>query len=72
MKSAAEIKAELAKLGMTDPQQVLTLYCHSGHRAAHTFFTLKRLGWNRLRLYDASMAEYELDKSARSKRGARP
>ena len=72
MKPASELKAELATLGIADPHQEVTVYCQSGHRAAHTFFTLKRLGWNKLRLYDGSMAEYEQDKSKQLKRGARP
>ncbi|MFO7603655.1 MAG: sulfurtransferase [Gammaproteobacteria bacterium] len=72
MKSDAELKRMLASLGMTDPNQEVTLYCRSGHRASHTFFTLKRLGWNHVRLYDGSSTEYELDKAAPLKKGPVP
>lgn len=72
MKSATELKSALGQLGMTDTNQEVILYCRSGHRAAHAFFTLKRLGWNNLRIYDGSMAEYELDKSAAFKKGNTP
>ena len=72
MKSSSSLKAALGKLGITEPNQEITLYCRSGHRAAHTFFTLKRLGWNNVRVYDGSMAEYELDKSASLKKGNTP
>ena len=72
MKSVAELKSTLGKLGIADPNQEVILYCRSGHRAAHAFFTLRRLGWNKIRLYDGSMAEYELDKSATLKKGNTP
>ena len=72
MKPAAELKLTLTQLGITDPNQEITLYCRSGHRAAHAFFTLKRLGWKNIRLYDGSMAEYELDKSTILKKGSAP
>lgn len=72
MKPVDKVKSQLAQLGITDPNQEITLYCRSGHRAAHAFFTLKRLGWKNIRLYDGSMAEYEQDKSVALKKGKTP
>jgi len=34
------------------------VYCQSGHRASHSYFVLKLLGYNQVRLYDGSWAEW--------------
>ncbi|MGD8525241.1 MAG: sulfurtransferase [Thioalkalispiraceae bacterium] len=49
----------LKQLGITSKQQALVVYCQSGHRAARSYFTLRQLGFDNVKLYDASMAEYQ-------------
>ena len=49
----------LKKLGVTSKKQPVIVYCRSGHRASQSYFTLRNLGFSNVRLYDASMAEYQ-------------
>ena len=58
MKPVKTLQSELNKLGLTDKNKPIIAYCRSGHRASHSYFILRRLGYNNVRLYDASMAEY--------------
>ncbi|MFQ5912474.1 MAG: sulfurtransferase [Nitrospinota bacterium] len=52
---------ELARLyesqGVTRDKEVIP-YCQTFHRAAHTYFTLRLLGYERVRGYDGSWAEW--------------
>ena len=66
------LKQELAKAGLTDPKQAVIVYCRSGHRAAHTYFTLRQLGFENVKLYDGSMKEYERQKGLPLKLGKEP
>ena len=66
---AAALRAELAKLGLRDPATPVTLYCRSGHRAAQSYLTLRALGFERVRVYDGSMLEYERQRSLPLKKG---
>ncbi|MBF0614383.1 MAG: sulfurtransferase [Magnetococcales bacterium] len=50
----------LAALGLDDPGREVILYCETAHRAAHTWNVLRHLGWERVRLYDGSMAEWRV------------
>lgn len=54
---AAEIRAELEKIGVTPDKRVYT-YCQGGIRAAHVLLTLRLLGYSDVALYDASWAEW--------------
>jgi thiosulfate/3-mercaptopyruvate sulfurtransferase len=63
LKSLPELTTALAGLGLTSPDTPVYVYCESGHRASQVYFTLRRLGFDRVRLYDGSMAEYRLYKS---------
>ena len=58
LKPASQILASLRTVGVEDNQANVVLYCRSGHRAAHTYLTLRYLGFEHLRLYDGSMKEY--------------
>ncbi|MGH7821666.1 MAG: sulfurtransferase [Candidatus Binatia bacterium] len=51
------VRAELAALGLTPDHEIVT-YCQRGIRAAHGFFTLRLLGFDRVRNYDASWYEW--------------
>jgi len=66
------LKEELAKVGLKDKKQPVIVYCRSGHRASHTYFTLKQLGFDNVRLYDGSMKEYEQQKTLPLKLGKEP
>jgi thiosulfate/3-mercaptopyruvate sulfurtransferase len=57
-KKGEAIQSVLDKLGVKDKQQKLIVYCRSGHRAAQSYMTLRDLGYDNVRLYDGSMAEY--------------
>lgn len=59
-------------LGLGDKQQPVIVYCQSGHRAAHSYFTLRSLGYRNVRLYDGSMAEYSLARPGSIKQGGQP
>ncbi|MFP4198291.1 MAG: sulfurtransferase [Halanaerobium sp.] len=53
-KSAAEIEEIYKKRGITKDKELIAPMCHTGVRAAHTFFTLKLMGYDNLKLYDES------------------
>lgn len=56
-KEADELKAEMVELGATDGKEIVT-YCSTGHRSAHTYLTLRLLGYPRVRNYDGSWTEW--------------
>lgn len=62
MQSNNAVAGLLANANIKDKQKPVILYCQSGHRASHTYFTLRRLGYEKVRLYDGSMAEYSQHK----------
>jgi len=72
MKKRSALKHQLKNIGITNNKTPVTLYCRSGHRAAHSYFILRNLGYDKVRLYDASMAEYYKIKSAPLIRGTKP
>ena len=56
-KSAAELRALYAGAGVTPDKTVVT-YCQTHHRAAHSYFVLRLLGYPRVLGYDRSWAEW--------------
>ena len=56
-KSAAELRKLVEQAGVKPGSQVIT-YCQSGVRAAQLFFTLRLLGFDNVRNYDGSWAEW--------------
>ncbi len=56
-KSADELLRLLQQHGITPEKEVL-VHCQAGIRAAHGTFTLRLLGYDRVRNYDASWNEY--------------
>jgi thiosulfate/3-mercaptopyruvate sulfurtransferase len=54
------LKRTLAQAGVSDPQAPVIAYCRTGHRAAQTYLTLRSLGYENVKLYPNSMAEYAL------------
>lgn len=59
-RNTSELLDELKQLGVTPADEVVT-YCHSGHRAAQTYYVLRRLGFDKVRLYDGSIKEWAKD-----------
>ncbi|MGD9000185.1 MAG: sulfurtransferase [Granulosicoccaceae bacterium] len=57
-KPAPALLTSLAAAGAGDKAAPVYLYCRSGHRAAQSYLTLRGLGYEKVRLYDGSMAEY--------------
>lgn len=62
----------LAKIGIQDHRQPIITYCRSGHRATQAYFTLKRLGFDNVRVYTGSMLEYEQHKQLPLTKGMMP
>jgi 3-mercaptopyruvate sulfurtransferase SseA len=56
-KSAAELQAILSEAGLS-PANESIIHCQAGVRTTVGFFVLALLGWDRVRAYDASMAEW--------------
>jgi thiosulfate/3-mercaptopyruvate sulfurtransferase len=56
-KPAAELKALYEQRGITPEKEIVT-HCASGGRAAHTLFTLKLLGYPKVRIYYGSFSDY--------------
>jgi thiosulfate/3-mercaptopyruvate sulfurtransferase len=56
-KPAAELQAILTEAGLS-PTNESIIHCQAGVRTTVGFFALSLLGWDRVRAYDASMAEW--------------
>jgi thiosulfate/3-mercaptopyruvate sulfurtransferase len=57
MKSADELRAHFAAHGVT-PDKNIASHCQDGKASAHSYFTLRLLGFPRIRSYDRSWAEW--------------
>lgn len=64
LKTEKELLMSLKSVGITDKKAPLVVYCRSGHRASQSYLTLRRLGFEDVRLYDGSMAEYSQNKKS--------
>jgi thiosulfate/3-mercaptopyruvate sulfurtransferase len=67
----ASLRKMLAQAGAVPDQPIVT-YCSSGHRAAHTYMTLRALGFEDVKVYANSMNEYLLAPQAPIKQGKEP
>ena len=56
-KSADELRAQFADLGLHPEKEVVT-YCQGGYRAAHAYYALKLAGFSRVRNYWGSWGEW--------------
>ena len=56
-KSADELRSLYEAQGAT-PDKTVVSYCQTHHRAAHTYFVLRLLGYTKLKGYDRSWAEW--------------
>ncbi|MDH3670921.1 MAG: sulfurtransferase [Gammaproteobacteria bacterium] len=57
LRTADELKSRLTSLGVVPEKEIVT-YCHTHHRSAHTYITLKSLGYERVRGYPGSWSEW--------------
>jgi thiosulfate/3-mercaptopyruvate sulfurtransferase len=68
-KSPADLRAMYEAMGVT-PDQLVIPYCSTGVRSAVTYFTLRALGFERVRLYSASYAEWSSNPERDVSRGS--
>ncbi|MEF3305888.1 sulfurtransferase [Paenibacillus sp. GYB003] len=57
-KSYKDLTALYTKAGITDKEKTVIPYCQTNIRGAHTYFTLRLLGFKDVRPYEGSMAEW--------------
>ncbi len=57
LRSAEELRRIFEAKGVTKDRETIT-YCHTGGRAAHDYFVLRLLGYERVKNYDGSWAEW--------------
>ena len=57
MRPAGELKAHFARHGVT-PDKNVVIHCQTGEAAAHSYFTLRLIGYPRVRTYHRSWAEW--------------
>jgi 3-mercaptopyruvate sulfurtransferase SseA len=62
LRPAAELRAELEQLGLTDGK-LLIPYCQSGVRSGFFYTLTRHLGYTRIKNYDGSMWEWTRDES---------
>jgi thiosulfate/3-mercaptopyruvate sulfurtransferase len=62
MKFAADVQKLYTEAGITPDKEVIT-YCQSGGRSAQAYFTLRLLGYTKVRNYDGSWQEWGNDES---------
>lgn len=67
-----ELMTNLRGKSINDLATPIIVYCSTAHRAARTFTMLTSLGFSNVKLYDASIQEYEADKALPLKRGKQP
>ena len=72
MQNTAILKKQLQQIGVNKTDTPITLYCQSAHRASQSYFTLRKLGYKNIKIYDGSMSEYSKIKSAPLTRGMNP
>ncbi|MBF0624021.1 MAG: sulfurtransferase [Magnetococcales bacterium] len=60
LKDRTQIQRRLVDAGITDPQRPVVVYCQTAHRASHTWVLLRHLGYQDVRLYDGSIAEWDV------------
>lgn len=61
LKSASELAAMYQAAGATDKSKETWAYCQTGQRSAVSYFTLRLLGYEKVRNYDGSWVEWGND-----------
>lgn len=57
-KTYQDLNAIYTKAGVTDKEKTIIPYCQTNIRGAHSYFTLRLLGFKDVRPYEGSMAEW--------------
>lgn len=60
LKPAEELKRLYENAGVTKDKEII-IYCQTGTRASHTYFVLRLLGYNKIRVYDGAWEEWGND-----------
>jgi thiosulfate/3-mercaptopyruvate sulfurtransferase len=71
LKPAADLRAVLEEAGLR-PDRETVVHCQAGVRTALGAFVLSLLGWDRVRAFDAALAEWSRDPEAPLVTGAEP
>ena len=66
------LKKQLEQIGLHSKTQPVILYCHSGHRAAQSYLTLRYLGFTNVKVFDGSMQQYAKTANAPLTKGMKP
>ncbi len=66
------LKQQLAGIGLKNTEQPVILYCHSGHRAAQAYLTLRSQGFKNVKVFDGSMKQYSITPNAPLTKGKQP
>jgi thiosulfate/3-mercaptopyruvate sulfurtransferase len=72
LKTFDQLQKSLASVGVENKDQPIITYCQTGHRASQAYLTLRSLGYENVRVFDGSMAEYVRDRRAPLQLGAQP
>jgi thiosulfate/3-mercaptopyruvate sulfurtransferase len=70
--AGGDIEASLKQAGAAAKDVPIIAYCRSGHRAAHSYWVLRSLGFENVKLYANSMNEYLAEPGASLTRGKEP
>lgn len=60
LKPAAELEALYARIGVSDREAPVVVYCQTAHRASQSWLLLRHLGFRHVCLYDGSIVEWRM------------
>lgn len=69
IKNSKQVTKQQKHIDLNNKKQNIIAYCQSGHRAAQSYLTLRSMGFENIKLYDGSMAEYSRNKKAPLEKG---
>jgi len=71
-RSDQELMGYFKSLGMHEKDKTYILYCNTAHRAARLWSAMRSLGYENVKMYDASMQEWAQDNTLPLKIGSTP
>ena len=69
LKKKSRLLGQLSAIGIKDKSAPLILYCRTAHRASQSYMVLRELGFENVKVYDGSMAEYYQQKNLPLEKG---